>query len=166
MQTKFDLDYVSKKVSFAKHMSFRQVLKGGSSLGFFVPEERYFNINELNGIRGFYSPSLKGSKSVTLSAECDLFLDKTIILSKGMVYAFCDMGWLSENGKILFKQSNYQYGIGFGIRIRSVDLGLPYLDFQFSFYPRGKDFGARRFQFKLYDEININAITQNNMFIE
>ncbi len=166
MNSKFNLDYVSKKVAFAKHMYFRQVIKSGLNLGFFVPEERYFNINEINGgIRGFYSPTLKGSKSVTLSTEVDLFLDKTVILSKGMVYAFCDMGWISENGKQLITQSNYQYGVGFGLRFRSVDLGFPYLDFQFSVYPRGKNFGAQIFQFKLY-EANINAILQNNMFVE
>jgi len=166
MQTRFNLDYVSKKVAFAKHMYFRQVIKSGINMGFFIPEERYFNINEVNGgIRGFYSPSLKGSKSVSFSAEVDLFLDKTVILSKGMVYAFCDMGWLSENGKQLITQGNYQYGIGAGLRFRSVDLGFPYLDFQFSVYPRGKKFGAQVFQFKLY-EANINAILQNNMFVE
>ena len=165
MQTRLDLNYVSKKIPFAKHMYFRQILKGGTNLGFFIPEERYFNINELNGIRGFYSPTLKGSKSVTLSAECDLFLDKIVALSKGMVYLFCDMGWLSENGKKLLIESKYQYGIGAGIRIRSVDLGLPYLDFQFSFYPKGKDFDARIFQFRLYEQNN-NAILHNNMFFE
>ncbi|MCC6583682.1 MAG: hypothetical protein IT271_08270 [Chitinophagales bacterium] len=165
MQTAVKLDYVSKKLAFAKHMYFRQILKGGTNLGFFIPEERYFNINDMNGIRGFYSPSLKGSKSITLSVESDLFLDKIVALSKGMVYAFCDMGWLSENGKKLLTESKFQYGIGTGIRIRSVDLGLPYLDFQFSFYPRGKDFGAQFFQFKLYEQ-NINAVTQNNMFVE
>ena len=71
----------------------------------------------------------------------------------------------NKNGEKLFVESKYQYGIGVGMRIRSVDLGLPYLDFQFSLYPRGKDFGANFFQFKLYQE-NINAITQNNMFVE
>lgn len=165
MKTKISLDYVSKKVAFAKHMYFRQILKGGTNLGFFTPEERYFNINNGNGIRGFYSPSLKGSKSITLSVESDLFLDKIIALSKGMVYAFCDMGWLSENGKKLIVESRYQYGVGLGFRLRSVDLGFPYIDFQFSLYPRGKDFGAQFFQFKLYQE-NMNAITQNNMFVE
>jgi hypothetical protein len=165
MLTKISMDYVSKKVPFAKHMYFRQILKGGTDLGFYIPEERYFNINEFNGIRGFYSPSLKGSKSVTLSLESDLFLDKLVALSKGMIYAFCDMGWLSENGKKLIVESRFQYGIGTGIRIRSVDLGLPYLDFQFSFYPKGKDFGAQLFQFKLYEQ-NINAVSQNNMFTE
>ncbi|MFN8261468.1 MAG: hypothetical protein U0X41_11090 [Chitinophagales bacterium] len=165
MKTEIKLDYVSKKAAFAKHMYFRQILKGATNLGFFIPEERYFNINDMNGIRGFYSPSLKGSKSVTFSMESDFFLDKIVALSKGMVYAFCDMGWLSENGKRLITESKFQYGIGTGIRIRSVDLGLPYLDFQFSFYPKGKDFGAQFFQFKLY-ELNMNAIYQNNLFVE
>ena len=164
MLTRFNLDYVSKKLAFAKHMYFRQILRGGANLGYFIPEERYFNINETRGIRGFYSPTLKGSKSITLSAECDLFLDKKILMSKGMLYTFCDMGWMTENGTRLFRKSKYQYGIGVGMRFRSVDLGFPYIDFQFGFYPRGKDFGAQIFQFKLYDQ-NINAITPNNMFI-
>lgn len=165
MVSAFRLDYVSKQVSFAKHMYFRQIIKAGTSLGFFIPEERYFNINDANGIRGFYSPSLKGSKSVTLSLESNLFLDKVVALSKGMLYTFCDMGWLSENGKKLLLESTFQYGLGLGMRIRSVDLGLPFIDFQFSFYPKGKDFGAQFFQFKLYEQ-NFNAVLQNNMFVE
>ncbi|MEZ5053486.1 MAG: hypothetical protein R2807_01765 [Chitinophagales bacterium] len=165
MQTRVDLNYVSKKIPFAKHMYFRQILKGSTNLGFFIPEERYFNLNDRNGIRGFYSPTLKGSKSITLSAECAFFLDKIIAMSKGMLYLFCDMGWLSENGEKLLVQSDFQYGIGTGFRLRSVDLGLPYLDFQFSFYPRGKYFDASLFQFKLYEQ-NMNEILHNNMFYE
>lgn len=165
MQTRLDLNYVSKKIAFAKHMYFRQILKGGTNIGFFIPEDRYFNINDMNGIRGFYSPSFKGSKNVTISVEADFFLDKIVALSKGMVYLFCDMGWLSENGKKLIIEGSYQYGIGAGMRIRSVDLGLPYLDFQFSFYPKGKDYNARLFQFRLYEQNN-NAILHNNMFFE
>jgi hypothetical protein len=165
MVSRINMDYVSKKVHFAKYMYFRQVIKGGMSLGFIVPEERYFNLNNTNGLRGFYSPTLKGSKSITLSIESDLLLDKIIALTKGMLYVFCDMGWLSENGKKLLLQSQYQYGVGAGVRIRSVDLGLPFLDFQFSFYPKGKDFGAQPVQFRLY-EYNLNAIRQNNMFYE
>ena len=53
MKTEIKLDYVSKKAAFAKHMYFRQILKGATNLGFFIPEERYFNINDMNGIRGF-----------------------------------------------------------------------------------------------------------------
>lgn len=165
MKTTVSLDYVSKKVPLSKLLFYRQVLKGSTNLGFFIPEQRYFNLNDSSGIRGFYSPSIKGSKSITLSIESDLFLNKIIAMSKGMVYAFCDMGWISKNGKHLFTESNFQYGLGFGLRIRSVDLGLPYLDFQFSFYPRGANFGARLFQFKL-NERNVNAINQNNMFTE
>jgi hypothetical protein len=82
-----------------------------------------------------------------------------------MMYAFCDMGWLSKNGAGFFKESIFQYGLGLGMRLRSVDLGLPYLDFQFAFYPRGKDFDARNFQFRLY-EFNPYALPTNNLFYE
>ena len=119
----------------------------------------------MNGIRGFYSPTLKGSKSITLSAECDFYLDKHVAMSKGMIYLFADVGWLSENGKKLIIQSTFQYGIGAGLRLRSVDLGLPYMDFQFSVYPKGKYYGAALFQFKLYEQ-NMNEILHNNMFYE
>lgn len=165
MFTKFNLDYVSKKIHFARYMFFRQIIKAGANIGFAVPVDRYFTINDENGIRGFYAPSLKGSRSITLSAECNLYVDKKFALSKTMLYAFCDMAWLSENEKRPILQSFFQYGVGLGFRYRSVDLGLPYLDFQFSFYPKGKNFGAPLFQFRLYDS-NINAIQQNNMFYE
>ncbi|MFN8238737.1 MAG: hypothetical protein U0T77_11260 [Chitinophagales bacterium] len=165
MFTRFNLDYVSKKVHFARHMFFRQIIKAGANIGFAVPVDRYFTINDANGIRGFYAPSLKGSRSITLSAECNLYVDKRFALSKTMLYAFCDMAWLSENEKKPILQSIFQYGVGLGFRYRSVDLGLPFLDFQFSFYPKGKNFGAPLFQVRLYDS-NINAIQQNNMFYE
>ena len=71
----------------------------------------------------------------------------------------------NENGKKIIGNGNYQYGLGLGMRIRSVDLGLPFIDFQFSFYPKGKDFGAQFFFFFLYEQ-NINSITQKNMFVE
>ncbi|HMU98801.1 MAG TPA: hypothetical protein PKJ74_03705, partial [Chitinophagales bacterium] len=129
--------------------------------GFFYPENRYFNINNL--IRGFYSPTLRGSKSVTASFETNLLLNKKIAMSKGMLYAFADVGWVSDNEKKLISQSYFQYGVGFGLRLRSVDLGFPFIDFQFSFYPKGKDFNVNTFQFRLY-ESSINAITTDNLF--
>ena len=165
MKANFQVDYVSKQVSFARYMKFRQIIKAGTTLGFYIPEERYFNINDMKGIRGFYSPTLKGSQSVTLSLESNFLLNKTVAMSKGLLYAFCDMGWLSENGEKLIVESDFQYGIGAGIRLRSVDLGFPYIDFQFGFYPKGKSFGAQLFQFKLYEQNNY-AVLQNNMFVE
>jgi hypothetical protein len=55
--------------------------------------------------------------------------------------------------------------LGFGFRLRSVDLGLPFLDFQFAFYPRGKEFDISPFQFRLYD-LNPYALPTNNLFYE
>jgi hypothetical protein len=165
MLTSAELNYISKRVLLAKHAFFRQIIKGKLNYGFYIPEERYFNLNDYNGIRGFYAAGLKGSKSIAVSFESDLFLDKKIALSKLMMYAFCDMGWLSKNGEGFLKESIYQYGLGFGLRLRSVDLGLPYLDFQFAFYPRGKDYDARNFQFRLY-EYNPYALSTTNLFYE
>jgi hypothetical protein len=131
--------------------------------GFFYPEDRYFNIN--NAIRSFYSPSLRGSKSITANIESNFFLDKKIALAKGMVYTFADVGWISSNDKKLITQSFFQYGVGFGIRLRSLDLGLPFIDLQFAFYPKGKDVGVQPFQFRLYEQ-NINTILTNSLFFE
>lgn len=158
-----EFNFISRQAPLARHLYFRQFVRGRINYGFFIPEARYFTLNE--AIRGFYAASLKGSKSVTLSFESDLFLDKKIALSKGLLYAFCDMGWLSGNGDRLVGESTFQYGLGFGFRLRSVDLGLPFIDFQFAFYPKGKDFDARGFQFRLY-EYNPFALPTNNMFYE
>lgn len=165
MVTTLSLDYVSNRINIAKKVFFRQIVKTSTSLGAEVPADRYLNINESNGIRGFSSPVLKGSKTFALRAESDLFYDKKIALTKAMTYIFCDMAWISENGKALFKQSVYQYGIGFGLRLRSADLGVPHLDLQLSFYPRGKDFGQSLVGFSIYG-YNQNAVQQNNMFVE
>lgn len=163
MLTTAQLDYISKRVHFARHVYFRQFVRTRLNYGFFIPEERYFTLND--GIRGFYAASIKGSRSLAVSFESDLFFNKKVALSKTMLYAFCDMGWLSRNGDRFLKESIFQYGLGFGLRLRSVDLGLPYLDFQVAFYPRGKDFDARGYQFRLY-EYNTFALPTDNMFYE
>jgi hypothetical protein len=75
------------------------------------------------------------------------------------------MGWISENNKVLFRQSVYQYGVGFGLRLRSADIGVPHVDLQLGFYPRGKNFGQNLVDFSIYGN-NPNAIQQNNMFVE
>lgn len=163
LTTNLSLDYVSDRVAIAKIVYFRQILKVGTSLGANVPEERYFNIND--NLRGFYSPNLKGSKSMSLKIESDLYFNKSILSTKAMVYAFCDMAWISENNKNVFKESTYQYGIGFGLRLRNVSLGIPYVDFQFAFFPRGKDFGQNLFNIAIHGS-NSRSVQQNNMFVE
>ncbi|MCB9034288.1 MAG: hypothetical protein H6553_10655 [Chitinophagales bacterium] len=159
--------WLSNALSFGKkqQFSFRQIIKSSFNYGFFTPTDRYFGVNETSGIRGFYSPNLRGSKSYTINLESDLYLNRKVALSKGMVYAFADLAWLSPNDKTLILQSNFQYGVGVGLRFRSVDLGMPFLDFQFAFYPNGKNYGVNLFQFKLY-ESNFYAIPTNNMFFE
>ncbi len=163
MVASLSLDYVSNRVTLSKIVYFRQIIKLGTNLGAAVPEERYFNIND--DIRGFYSRRLKGSKSVTFKAECDLSFDKSVLATKAMTYIFADMAWISENKQTLFKESVYQYGVGFGLRLRNVNIGVPHVDMQLSFYPRGKDFGQPLFGVAVYGS-NPNAIQQNNMFVE
>lgn len=153
--------YITPSYKISKNVFLRNLISTKFNYGFFYPENRYFNINNL--IRGFYSPTLRGSKSVTASFESNLLLNKKIAMSKGMLYAFADVGWVSDNEKKLISQSYFQYGVGFGLRLRSVDLGFPFIDFQFSFYPKGKDFNVNPFQFRLY-ESSINAITTDNLF--
>jgi hypothetical protein len=165
MISRMSVDFVSDKVNFAKFVYFRQLLKMVTNIGSVFPEERYFNVNDANGIRGFYSPPLRGSKSVIINAECDFFIDKKIAFSKFMTYAFCDLAWLSQNNKKLFTESVFQFGIGFGLKVRSASLGIPYLDLQLAFYPRGKSYGRGLVQPNFYGS-NTNAIRQNNMLVE
>lgn len=156
-------NYIAKSIKIKKQTYFRTLLGAKFNYGFFFPEDRYFNIN--NSIRSFFSPSLRGSKSVTANIETTFFLDKKIALSKGMVYAFADIGWISNNDKKLITESFFQYGLGFGMRLRSLDLGLPFIDFQFAFYPNGKQVNVQPFQFRLYEQ-NLNTILTNSLFFE
>ena len=163
MVTTVSLDYVSNKVALSKIVYFRQILKLSTNVGVAVPEERYFTIND--EIRGFFSPTLKGSKSIALKAESDLSFDKSILQTKAMTYIFADMAWISENKQPVFKNSVYQYGVGLGLRLRNVNVGVPHVDVQLSFYPRGKDFGQTLLGVAVYGS-NPNAIQQKNMFVE
>jgi len=165
MVSKISLDYVSNKANFAKFVYFRQIIKAATRIGSLYPVDRYFNINDVDGVRGFYSPQLRGSKSFAVNLESDFFIDKKIAYTKHMVYLFCDLAWLSQNDKALFSQSVFQYAIGFGIRLRSASLGLPFVDLQLGFYPRGKNFGEGLVQPQVYGS-NSGAIRQNNMFVE
>jgi hypothetical protein len=163
MVTTISLDYVSNRVALSKIVYFRQILKLSTNVGVAVPEERYFTIND--EIRGFFSPTLKGSKSIALKAESDLSFDKSILQTKAMTYIFADMAWISENKQPVFKNSVYQYGVGLGLRLRNVNVGVPHVDVQLSFYPRGKDFGQTLLGVAVYGS-NPNAIQQKNMFVE
>jgi hypothetical protein len=163
MLVSINQNYITKSIKIRKNGFFRTLFGARFNYGFFYPEDRYFNIN--NAIRSFYSPSLRGSKSITANIETNFFLDKKIALAKGMVYTFADVGWISSNDKKLITQSFFQYGVGFGIRLRSLDLGLPFIDLQFAFYPKGKDVGVQPFQFRLYEQ-NINTILTNSLFFE
>jgi hypothetical protein len=165
MINKLTLDYVSDRVNISKRAFFRQVFRASTSLGSSVTPDRYFNINEENGIRGFYSPRVKGSKSLTMNFESDFYLVKKIAKLKLMHYVFTDLGWVSENNDKIAGESVFQYGVGFGARIRSADLGIPNVDIQFSFYPNGKNYGEDLFGFHVYGT-NPNAVQQNNMFVE
>ena len=165
MISKISVDYVSNKVNLGKVFYFRQIIKLATNIGSAFPAERYFNVNDENGLRGFYSPPLRGSKSVTINMESDFFIDKKIAWSKVMPYVFCDLAWLSQNDKRLFTESVFQYGLGFGLKYRSPSLGVPFVDFQLGFYPRGKNFEIGLVLPNIYGN-NPNAIQQNNMLVE
>lgn len=64
--------------------------------------------------------------------------DKSILQTKAMMYIFADMAWISENKRPVFKNSVYQYGVGLVLRLRNVNVGVPHVDVQLSFYREEK----------------------------
>ncbi|MGQ1786731.1 MULTISPECIES: hypothetical protein [unclassified Saccharicrinis] len=110
----------------------------------------YLYINEANnGIRGYGSHRLRGTKKIVFSNENILFSSKELLGFKMAFFSFCDVAWIS-NRKTTFNNKPY-YSIGGGFRIRNDHLVFNTIQVQLAYFPRVPA-GGNEFDFRLTSE--------------
>lgn len=114
----------------------RHYLQTRATFGMNRNPEELLTINKNDGLRGFNSELLRGSKRITLNYEANLYTPFSFLGFKLATVAFADAAWLSSGNKTSpFKNKPYT-GFGLGFRFRNEYLSFSTIQILFSFYPR------------------------------
>jgi len=139
---------------------FRQFIKPQISLGFNRISSDILTINNENGIPGFRSTSLSGTKKLLLTFQTQSYAPWNIIGFRFGPYLTCSLGMLGDeiNG---FKKSKVYSQLGFGFLIKNDFLVFEIIQISFAYYPsipgsgndifkinpgQTKDFGFQNFE--------------------
>ncbi|HEY4651638.1 MAG TPA: hypothetical protein VIG72_09495 [Pontibacter sp.] len=114
----------------------RHYLQTRATFGLNRNPEELLSINNNDGLRGFRSELLRGSKRITLNYEANLYTPFSFLGFKLATVAFADVAWLSAGNKTSpFKNKPYS-GFGVGFRFRNEYLSFSTIQVLFGFYPR------------------------------
>ncbi|WP_162428756.1 BamA/TamA family outer membrane protein [Pontibacter pudoricolor] len=114
----------------------RHYLQTRATFGLNRNPEDLLSINNNEGLRGFNSELLRGSKRLTLNYEANLYTPFSFLGFKLATVAFADVAWLSAGNKTSpFKNKPYT-GYGLGFRFRNEYLSFSTIQILLSFYPR------------------------------
>ncbi len=86
----------------------------------------------------------KGFEQLLIKSETDMFLNFEIAGFRFLMYNFLDMGWINETGN-LFKNDNFNFGFGTGIRLRNNFIVFNTIDLKIGYYPRLNQSGFHSF---------------------
>ncbi len=86
------------------------------------------------GIRGFRSRDLRGTRRFSAQLETVAFSPSDLLGFRIAPYAFIDIGVLAERNQPILQGNAYQ-GIGLGFRIRNDNLTFNTFELRLSFYP-------------------------------
>ncbi|WP_242927815.1 hypothetical protein [Pontibacter vulgaris] len=128
----------------------RQFIIGRGTFGINRNPEDLININNENGLRGFRSDMLRGSRRVVLNYEANLYTPLSLLGFRLAALAFADVAWLSSgNTSSPFKEKPFQ-GYGIGFRFRNEYLSFSTIQVLFAYYPKLPDTGNYR-DYKIYE---------------
>ncbi len=114
----------------------RHFIWGRGTWGINRHPEELLSINNENGIRGFRSNLLRGSRRVALNYEANLYTPFSLFGFKLATVFFADVAWLSTGNKsIPFRDAPYR-GYGVGLRFRNEFLSFSTIQFLVSYYPK------------------------------
>ncbi|MCJ8165754.1 hypothetical protein MKJ04_12950 [Pontibacter sp. E15-1] len=124
------------KLSEWGNWKLRHFIWGRGTWGINRNPEELLSINNENGIRGFRSSLLRGSRRVALNYEANLYTPFSLFGFKLATVFFADVAWLSTGNKsIPFKDAPYR-GYGVGLRFRNEFLSFSTIQFLISYYPK------------------------------
>ncbi|MBB6612332.1 hypothetical protein H7F15_14875 [Pontibacter sp. Tf4] len=114
----------------------RHYLQTRATFGLNRNPEELLTINNNDGLRGFNSEMLRGSKRLTLNYEANLYTPFSFLGFKLATLAFADVAWLSAGNKTSPLKNKPYTGFGLGLRFRNEYLSFSTIQILFSFYPR------------------------------
>ncbi|NDK55177.1 hypothetical protein GWO68_04525 [Pontibacter sp. BT213] len=114
----------------------RHYVQGRATFGLNRNPEELLTINNNEGLRGFNSAMLRGSKRFTVNYEANLYTPFSFLGFKLATLAFADVAWLSAGNKANPFNSKPYTGYGLGFRFRNEYLSFSTIQILFSFYPR------------------------------
>ncbi|RIJ43007.1 BamA/TamA family outer membrane protein [Pontibacter oryzae] len=114
----------------------RHYLLGRATLGIDRNPEELLSIDNENGLRGFRSELVRGTRRATFNYEANLYTPLSLLGFRLATFMFADVAWLSTgNQSSPFKEAPYRsYGIGF--RFRNEYLSFSTIQITLSYYPK------------------------------
>ncbi|MBF9252021.1 hypothetical protein I2I11_01815 [Pontibacter sp. 172403-2] len=114
----------------------RHYAQGRATFGINRHAEELLSINNEDGLRGFRSDLLRGTRRVSLNYEANFYTPLSLFGFRLAAVAFADVAWLSMGNKSSpFREAPYS-GYGIGIRLRNEYLGFSTIQFLVGYYPR------------------------------
>lgn len=128
----------------------RHFFIGRTTYGVNRNPEELLTINGADGLRGFRSDLLRGSRRVVVNYEANLYTPLSLFGFRLATVAFADLAWLSTgNSSSPFKETPY-HGYGVGVRFRNEYLSLSTIQIMIGYYPR-MPFYENHNNFRIFD---------------
>ncbi|WP_187263165.1 BamA/TamA family outer membrane protein [Pontibacter beigongshangensis] len=128
----------------------RHYIIGRGTFGVNRFPEELLTINNENGLRGFRSDFVRGSKRIAINYEANLYTPFSLFGFRLATVAFADMAWLSTGNKSSPLKSKPYTGFGIGFRFRNEYLSFSTIQILLNYYPKGPP--LQNFNnFRIYD---------------
>jgi hypothetical protein len=119
---------------YLKRFAFRQFFYLNYTHGFNRFGTEFIDINNANGIRGFRSIELLGTKKMIFRSETLSFTPFYLIGFRMAIFGFVDIAAIQQEDGKLWDAKFYQ-GYGLGIRFRNENLAFKSISIRLGYYP-------------------------------
>jgi hypothetical protein len=97
-------------------------------------KDEFTRLENIGGIAGLYSPSLRGNEKFVLNLESVLFSPYRLLGFRFAFFASVDLGFIKTENLSFYESTPYS-GLGLGVRIRNERLVFDTFEIKFSIYP-------------------------------
>lgn len=141
--------YITKLAEWG-NWKLRNYLLGRGTLGINRNPEEMLSIDNDNGIRGFSSDMVRGTRRASFNYEANLYTPLSLLGFRLATFIYADVAWLSTgNQSSPFKEKPYRsYGIGF--RLRNEFTSFSTIQITLGYYPQLPPNGNNR-DFRLFE---------------
>jgi hypothetical protein len=112
---------------------FRQFFNFSSIMSFNRPAQKQLDLN--GQVIGLSTTKYKGNHSFSFRIEEDFYANFKVLGFSSCVYIFANMGVISKNDIRPFTSVETAQIVGFGLRLRNVNVGMGFIDLSFGYYP-------------------------------